>query len=70
VAVAGIAIAYPMLSSHVISTLWILLPSVVILSIIQSLTKNARAHSRVQRIVSFYDFRRRAVTPQMARARR
>jgi len=42
-AVAGIAIAYAMLSSQVISTLWILLPSVVILSIIQSLTKNASA---------------------------
>ena len=55
-AVAGIVIAYAMLSSHLISALWILLPSVVILSIIQSLTKNARAHSRVQRIVSFYEF--------------
>jgi hypothetical protein len=55
-AVAGIIIACGFHSSHPISTLWILLPSVVILSVIQSLTKNARVHSRVQRIVSFYEF--------------
>jgi hypothetical protein len=55
-AVASVVIAYATLSSHLISTLWILLPSVVILSIIHSLTKNARAHSRVQRILSFYEF--------------
>jgi hypothetical protein len=55
VALAGMVIAYAVLSSHLISTLWILLPSAVILSIIQSLAKNAGMHSRVQRIVSFYE---------------
>jgi hypothetical protein len=54
-ALAGIVAAWAALSSHLVSALWILLPSVVVLSIIQSLTKNARIHSRVQWIVSFYE---------------
>ena len=54
VALAGIVIAYATLSLHIVSALWIMLPSVVILSIIQSLAKNARTHSRAQRIMSFY----------------
>ncbi len=54
-ALAGIVVAWAALSSHLVSALWILLPSAVVLSIIQSLTKNARIHSRVQRIVSFYE---------------
>jgi hypothetical protein len=52
---AGGVITWAALSPHLISALWILLPSVVGLSTIQSLTKNARAHGRVQRIVSFYE---------------
>jgi hypothetical protein len=55
VASGGVVIGYVTLSSHLASTLWILLPSVVILAIIQSLTTNARTHSRLQRIVSFYE---------------
>src|SRR5215471_14534353 len=55
VALAGIVIAFTTLSLPLISTLWIVLPAVVMLSIIRSLTKNARTHSRVQRIVSFYE---------------
>jgi len=54
-ALAGIVVAWAALSSHLVSALWILLPSAVVLSIIQSLTKNARIHSRVQRIVKFYE---------------
>jgi hypothetical protein len=54
VALAGIVIAYATLSLHLVSALWILLPTVVMLSIIQSLAKNARTHSRAQRIMSFY----------------
>jgi len=52
---AGIVAAFAALSSHSVSKLWIGLPVVVGLSIIQSLTKNARSHSRVQRIASFYE---------------
>jgi hypothetical protein len=52
---AGIVIAYVALTSHIISTLWILLPSVSALSIVQSLAKNSRTHSRVQRILNFYE---------------
>ena len=48
-------VAWAALSSHLVSALWILLPSVVVLAIIKSLMKNARIHSRVQRIVSFYE---------------
>ena len=51
----GIVVTWAVVSLHLISALWILLPSVVGLSTFQSLTKNARAHGRVQRIVSFYE---------------
>jgi hypothetical protein len=51
----SILIAWAALSSHSVSKLWILLPSVVGISIIQSLAKNAGLHRRVQRIVSFYE---------------
>ncbi len=51
----GLVITWAALSAHLISALWILLPSLVGLSTVQSLTKNARAHGRVQRIVNFYD---------------
>jgi MutS domain V len=51
----GILIAYATLSSRSSSKIWILLPSVLILSILQSLTKNARIHGRLQRIVNFYE---------------
>ena len=54
-AVAGIVTVSASLSSHLISALWILLPSVVVLSSIQSLRKNASIHKRVQRITSFYE---------------
>ena len=52
---AGAVITWAAFSLHLISALWILPPSVVVLSTVQSLTKNARAHGRVQRIVSFYE---------------
>ncbi len=54
-AFAGIVAVWASLSSHLISAFWILLPSVVVLSCIQSLRKNAGIHSRVQRIASFYE---------------
>lgn len=55
-ALAGTFVLWAALSAHMVSVFWILLPSILVLSIIQSLTKNARMHSRVQRIVSFYEF--------------
>ena len=55
VVLAAIAIAYATLSLHLTSGVWTLLPLAGILPIIQSLTRNARMHSRVQRIVSFYE---------------
>jgi hypothetical protein len=54
-ALAGIVATWAALSSRSVSALWILLPSVVALSVVQSLTKNAHLHSRVRRIVSFYE---------------
>jgi Flp pilus assembly protein TadB len=54
-ALAGIVVAWAALSLHSVSALWILLPLVVALSIFQSLTKNARLHSRMRWIVSFYE---------------
>jgi MutS domain V len=54
-ALAGIAIACSTLSSHSISTLWILLPSVLVLFIFRSLTNNVCNYSRVQRIANFYE---------------
>ena len=52
-ALAGVIVGYLAISSH-LSPLWILLPLGLIVSIVQSLTKNARVHSRVQKIVRFY----------------
>jgi hypothetical protein len=52
-ALAGVIVGYLAISSH-LSPLWILLPLALIVSIVQSLTKNARVHSRVQKIVRFY----------------
>lgn len=55
---AGLAAAvttWAAFSPHLISTLWLLLPSVIVLSTLQSLTRNTRLHNRVQRIVSFYE---------------
>ena len=43
------------LSSHLISRLWIVLPSVVALSILRALGRNAQLHGRVERIVRFYE---------------
>ncbi|MFY9646905.1 MAG: hypothetical protein WAK29_17130 [Terriglobales bacterium] len=54
-AVASIVIAFAALGAHVVSTRWILLPAAVSVSIVQALTRNARAHARVQRIVTFYE---------------
>jgi hypothetical protein len=53
--VAGIVIAWVTHSSRSVSAHWIVLPGVVSLSIIQSLTKNARTHGRLQRVVNSYD---------------
>lgn len=54
-ALTGIVVAFAALALHSVSSLWILLPAVVALSIVQSLTRNARLHARVQRIVRFYE---------------
>jgi predicted ATPase len=54
-ALAGIVVAWAALSSHLVPAFWILLPSVVVLSMTKSLMKNARIYSRVRRIVSFYE---------------
>ena len=42
-------------SSHLISKLWILLPSVVALSMLRALGRNAELHGRVERIIRFYE---------------
>lgn len=55
IALAGTIVVWATLSAHMASAFWILLPSAIVLSVVQSLTKNARLHSRVQRIVSFYE---------------
>jgi hypothetical protein len=55
IALVGIAFAFVAMSLHLASAIWILLPAVVASSIIQSLTKNARLHGRVQRMVTFYE---------------
>jgi hypothetical protein len=55
VLLAGLATAYATLSLHLISPLLILLPAVVVLALMRSSTKNARIHSRVQRIVEFFE---------------
>jgi hypothetical protein len=56
VVLTGVVIVSATFSSHLISPLWTLLPSIIALSIIQSLSENARTHAKVQRIVSFYEF--------------
>jgi len=43
------------LSSHLISKLWIVLPSVVALSILRALGRSAQLHGRVERILRFYE---------------
>ena len=50
---AGAIVGYLAISSH-LSPLWILLPLALIVSIIRSLTKNARVHNSVEKIVRFY----------------
>jgi len=52
---AGLVVAYVTLSSKLIPSLWILLPVGMVLYILQALSKNARTHSTVQRIVKFYE---------------
>ncbi len=54
-ALTGIGLAFAALVWHSVSALWILLPAAVALSIVQSLSRNARLHARVQRIVRFYE---------------
>jgi hypothetical protein len=54
-ALAGTIVVGAALSAHLASMFWIILASAVVLSIVQSLAKNASLHSRVQRIVSFYE---------------
>src|SRR5947208_14453257 len=53
-AVAVVVVGYLALSSHV-SPLWIFPPLSVLVSILRSLAKSARAHSRVEKIVNFYE---------------
>ncbi|MGC2476774.1 MAG: hypothetical protein WA485_20740 [Candidatus Sulfotelmatobacter sp.] len=55
VAIAGLVVGYVTLSSRLIPSLWILLPVAMVLYILQALSKNARTHSTVQRIVKFYE---------------
>lgn len=55
VVLAGIGIVYVAHASQLISMFWILLPSASALSIVQSLAKNSRVHSRVLRIANFYE---------------
>ena len=52
---AGTIVVGAALLAHLASAFWILMVSAVVLPIVQSLTKNASLHSRVQRIVNFYE---------------
>jgi hypothetical protein len=52
---AGILIASIALTAHSISKLWLLPPSALLLPILDSMAKNARAHAAVERIVRFYE---------------
>jgi len=54
-ALAAAVIAYGALALHLISTLWILLPSMGFLSVIQSLARNSRSHNGLQRVLKFYE---------------
>jgi hypothetical protein len=54
-ALVGIVAAWAALSSHLISLVWLLPPMAVVLSILQSLTKNARLHRQMEQIVGFYE---------------
>jgi hypothetical protein len=53
--IAGLGVAYVTVSSKLIPWLWILLPVAMVLYMLQALSKNARTHSTVQRIVKFYE---------------
>ena len=48
-------VTWAALSSHLISELWIVLPSVVVLSILRALGRNAQLQGRVERIIRFYE---------------
>ncbi len=54
-ALAGITVAFAALARHAVSVVWIVPPAAVSLSIVQSLTRNARLYASVQRIVRFYE---------------
>lgn len=54
-ALASAVVTWAAFSLHLISALWILVPSAIGMSFVQWLTTNARVHSRVQRIVDFYE---------------
>jgi hypothetical protein len=54
IVLAEIVVIYTTLLLRLIPTYWVLLPLAGSLFIIQALTKNTRSHSRVQRMVSFY----------------
>jgi len=55
VTLVGVAVAYVTLSSKLIPSFWILMPVAMVLCIVRALSKNARTHSTVQRIVKFYE---------------
>jgi hypothetical protein len=55
VALASIVVISAALSSHLISKTWIVMPFVAALFIVRELGRNARLHSRVERIVCFYE---------------
>lgn len=53
--IAGLVVAYVTLFLKIIPSLWIMLPVAMVLCILPALSKNARTHSTVQRIVKFYE---------------
>ena len=54
-AMSWMVVTWAAFSSHLISRYWILLPSVVALSILRALGRNAQLHGRVERILRFYE---------------
>jgi MutS-like protein len=54
-AIAGLVVAYVTFSSRLIPSFWTMLPVATAVYILEALSKNARAHSTVQRVAKFYE---------------
>lgn len=55
VVIAGLVVTYVAFSLKLIQSLWILLPGAMALYLLRMLSKNARTHGTVQRVLKFYE---------------